>query len=315
MPAARGPGMNVSIRDLRAFLTVAELRSFTKAAERIHLTQAGVSSLIRSLEQTLNCRLFERTTREVHLTLEGRRLYPFAVRIVHDMQDFQAEMANLRQQRTRTISIGATPVVCSTFLPQLCYEFKKVQPDIQIDVTEIPFENVPQAIETGQVEIGLSGDADHLGSLSRHVIARFSLVWVSKRPEGMPPGPAGGAATIDWRQLSDAPLIMLKPDDPFQLMVDRYMRAAGQRLTGHISVGSVVTQISMVSAGIGDAIVPSIALPRDTSGFVLRRLVNPEVSMSFLGLTAEGIVPSPKLIQFLQIAKNRLPSLFANLSG
>lgn len=310
-PAFGPPAANVSIRDLRAFLLVAELKSFTKAAERIHLTQAGVSSLIRSMEQTLNCRLFERTTREVHLTLEGRRLYPFALRIVHDMQDFQAEVASLDRQRTRTLSIGATPLVCATFLPQLCYDFKKIQPDIQIDVTEIPFEGVPQAVENGQVEIGLSGDANHLGALSRHVIGSFSLVWLTRRREGVPPGPGGDRSTISWRQLSDGPLILLKPDDPFQLMVDRYLRAADQRMTGHISVGSVVTQISMVSAGIGDAIVPSIALPLDTSGFVIRRLVNPDVSMSFLGLTAEGVAPGPKLLQFLQIAKDRLPSLFA----
>jgi len=78
--------MNISRRQLEAFLAVARLSGFTRAAERLHLTQSAVSLLVRELESQLSVRLFDRTTRAVQLTDAGRELYPFAEKALAELQ-------------------------------------------------------------------------------------------------------------------------------------------------------------------------------------------------------------------------------------
>lgn len=84
--------MNLSTRQLRAFLQVARVGNFTRAAEQAHITQAGLSILIREMERQLGCRLFDRTTRVVSLTPAGRRLLPVVERMVTDLDDVAAEL-------------------------------------------------------------------------------------------------------------------------------------------------------------------------------------------------------------------------------
>src|SRR6185295_1838768 len=90
--------MNASVRQLRAFLSLAELRSFTRAAARSHLSQPAFSALIRALEDAMGARLFERTTRSVELTVEGRLFLDSAQRLV---RDFDQSVLDLRDHAAR----------------------------------------------------------------------------------------------------------------------------------------------------------------------------------------------------------------------
>ena len=77
--------MNLSTRQMRAFRHVARTGSFTRAAELAHMTQAGLSILVREMERQLGVRLFDRTTRVVQLTAAGRRMAPVAERVLHEL--------------------------------------------------------------------------------------------------------------------------------------------------------------------------------------------------------------------------------------
>ena len=83
--------MNLSLKQLKVFLGVANASSFTKTAQSMHLSQAALSAIIRELETQLNCRLFERTTRTVALTEAGRLFYPTAMKIVETLEKSRSE--------------------------------------------------------------------------------------------------------------------------------------------------------------------------------------------------------------------------------
>src|ERR1700754_4665481 len=98
--------MNFSMRQLRAFIAVAQHASFTKAAEQFHITQAGLSAMVRELEEQMQCRLFERTTRAVRLTPAGTHLLPIAQRTVRDLGDAAASLATLDSPRPDRLCVG-----------------------------------------------------------------------------------------------------------------------------------------------------------------------------------------------------------------
>ena len=88
--------MSTTLRQLKAFVLVAEQNSFTKAAEILCLTQSALSGLIKELEQNLDVKLFDRTTRKLHLSDAGSRLLPQARRVLNEMSVLNEKVDNLK---------------------------------------------------------------------------------------------------------------------------------------------------------------------------------------------------------------------------
>src|SRR5574341_703365 len=109
---------NLSTRQLRAFVALAEARNFTRAAARCHLSQPAFSALIRSLESTLGARLFDRTTRTVELTAEGSLFLDGAMRLLHDVQATVADLGDHVARRRGRVSLAALPALAAGWLPR-----------------------------------------------------------------------------------------------------------------------------------------------------------------------------------------------------
>ena len=95
--------MNLSLKQLKVFLGVANASSFTKTAQSLHLSQAALSAIIRELETQLDCRLFERTTRTVALTETGHLFYPTAMKIVDTLEKSVVELNELGRQKQASL--------------------------------------------------------------------------------------------------------------------------------------------------------------------------------------------------------------------
>src|SRR5262249_32467986 len=116
--------MNLSMRQIRAFLHVARTGNFTRAAERAHMTQAGLSILVREVERQIGARLFDRTTRAVRLTEAGRRLATVAESVLQQLDDAEAEVGAMGTVARQQLRIAATPLVSAHLLPQLLADFR-----------------------------------------------------------------------------------------------------------------------------------------------------------------------------------------------
>jgi len=101
--------MEYSLRQLSFFVAVADERSFTQAARKLHVTQPTLSTQVRALEQAMGFDLFIRSTRKVELTSEGRRMLAGARRLVDENEAFRTELKGLRRSRTLTVEMGSAP--------------------------------------------------------------------------------------------------------------------------------------------------------------------------------------------------------------
>jgi len=123
--------MNLSTRNLRAFLTLVELRNFTRAAEQCHLSQSAFSALIRSLEEAFGVRLFDRDTRRVELTPAGRR-FELVARDLLARFDQAMNMLSRDLQETTCVSVAAMPSLCARWLPPLLAGFQQEHPTVEV---------------------------------------------------------------------------------------------------------------------------------------------------------------------------------------
>ena len=146
--------MQWTLRQIEAFLTVANLRSFTAAGASLHITQSAVSNLIKDLEAQVGVPLFDRTSRFVSLSPDGRELYTLAQKAFHEfllMEKYAADLSSLRSGRVRIV--GA-PLIACTLLPLLLAHFKKSEPDIRVELVDQPMALVQSSIQQGDAEVG-----------------------------------------------------------------------------------------------------------------------------------------------------------------
>src|SRR5262245_48934791 len=115
--------MEISTRQLRAFRLAAQHRNFTRAAEALFITPSGLSVLIRELEGRLGFRLFDRTTRQVELTPQGRQLLSVIQRSLEELDSAIASIGRSATGTRRTLWLGTTPLVAANILPPAMREF------------------------------------------------------------------------------------------------------------------------------------------------------------------------------------------------
>src|ERR1700736_3866274 len=116
--------MDFTSRQLRGFLLVARHRSFSRAAAALFITPSGLSVLIRELEAQLGFRLFDRTTRHVAPTTQGNDLLAVARRSVEDFDSAVAHLGRSAIEASRSLSIGAPPLIAANILPPAIKEFR-----------------------------------------------------------------------------------------------------------------------------------------------------------------------------------------------
>src|SRR5215469_15168083 len=123
-----------SSRQLRAFLLVAQNHSFSRAAEALLITPSGLSLLIRELEKQLGFRIFDRTTRHVELTPDGKQLLSVARRSLEEIEGTVSRIGQATKQTGQVLSVGAGVSAADTILPQAISEFRRQRPDVKIQL-------------------------------------------------------------------------------------------------------------------------------------------------------------------------------------
>jgi DNA-binding transcriptional LysR family regulator len=297
--------MNLSTRQMRAFLQVARIGNFTRAAEQAHITQAGLSILIREMEKQLGCRLFDRTTRMVSLTPAGRRLLPVVERLLTDLDDVAAELGAEGDAARQTLRIAATPLVSSHLLPWVFASFREAHPQVALRLFDADLRDVEAMVEAGDADLGLGFFFRAAPGLDRTPVGRFELMRVTQAAaDGEPVGSA------PWSALRGAALIGLPPGNPIQKVIDRQLGEMGLADAQRPAFNFFGTLISMVEAGFGTAVMPTFALAACRRHRVQTDvLVKPRVGMDFFRVTRRGVHETEALRAFSETLERALPAL------
>src|SRR6266513_1811059 len=138
---------------LKIFLAVAQERSFSRAAAKVHRTQPAVSQAVRRLEDDLGEQLFDRSSKTGTLTEAGRMLQNYGERLIRLAEETESAVRDLRDLRRGRVLIGANEAAVHTLLP-LIVRFRRQFPEIAIDVRRVPARQIPVEVQQGSLDFG-----------------------------------------------------------------------------------------------------------------------------------------------------------------
>ncbi len=247
--------MDVQIGQLRCFLAVAEERHFTRAARAIGIAQPSVSAQVRRLESELGTPLFHRSKGNIALTPAGDTLIPFARRILADVDAAAAELRDVESLARGRLAVGATPSLAVTLLPAVLARFHRAHPGIDLALREAGSVDLVSALEEGSVDIALVILPLRRDILETQPLLREELVLAVS-----PTHPLARRRQIRVADLREVPLVMFREGYDLRSSTEAACRAAGFAPTFALEGGEMDGVLSLATAGLGAAIVPSIVI-------------------------------------------------------
>jgi LysR family transcriptional regulator, carnitine catabolism transcriptional activator len=301
--------MEFTSRQLRAFHLVAEHLSFARAAQAFFITPSGLSVLIREFETQLGYRLFDRTTRSVQLTRHGNDLLDATRRHLEEMDEAMARVNRSVQGKRQVMTLGTTPMVAANVLPQALREYRRRRPELRVSLFDADQDTVLREVQAGRLDVGV-GLFKEVRGVRRVPIFRFSLAVIRARRHGEAMG-----APVRWSALQGETVIALSPTSPHQQLIDQQL--AKSRVTvDTLGVANLLdTQMALVEADEGIAIVPSFGMAacRDRQ-VVMSPLVHPVVTMDLHQITKRGRTLPAGVDEFLAFLRTYLAG-WAKRSG
>ncbi|HZQ61533.1 MAG TPA: LysR family transcriptional regulator [Casimicrobiaceae bacterium] len=295
--------MNVTLRQLRAFVAVGELGGFTAAAERLHVTQSALSVTVRSLERELGLRLFDRTTRSVELTAAGREFYPLAQKTLEDLTSAVEHSRDLAELKRGRVTVAATTVVSSILLPPAVARFNRDFPGIRVVLRDgaVPAQ-IAHMVAGGEADIGIAPTALAPSELDATLFMEDTLELACARQH-----PLARKTRVTWRDLAGESLIALSGDDAIRQIVEERLRIARIRTMPAFEVAFLSTAMGLVDAGLGVAVLPSHARALARLHRVrFMKLVAPVVRRDVQLLTQRDRALSPAAARFRAFLLERL---------
>ncbi len=287
--------MNVTLRQLRAFVALVRMGSFTHAAASLHVTQSALSGLIKELEQGLGVRLVDRHTRRIQLTEVGHGFYPLVDKILQDLEGVLGGIADLKALKKGVVRIAAPQLMACTLLPEVIAAYREAQPEVQIRLVDCAVESVLARVANGEVDFGIGPER----ATAPEIVARtlfempFMLVFPNKHP-------LEKRKRITWDDAVGYPFIALQGQFTERLALDLHGSLRELTLNPSNEVAFMTTALSMVSTGLGvTACLPYAGSLVKLYQLQMRPLHEPELTRKFLVFTREGSSPSPAVESFI----------------
>lgn len=243
--------INLSSRDLEAFLALAQAQHFTRAAERCHLSQSAFSQKIARIEAVAGVALFSRSTRHVTLTPEGEVFAEEVRRIQQDLRHALAHLQDLATRRIGKVAVAALPSVAAVWMPQVIARYRAAHPSIRIELFDALAGGGLALLREGRVDLAITAGGDlREFDVTELRSERFYLV--------CPPSHALAARrAVTLAQLRGAELVQIARSSS----VRQHLEAAGVVAEpGALEVEHLATVAALVAQGLGVSVVPELTL-------------------------------------------------------
>ena len=279
----------MNLEQLRAFVTVAQLGNFTRAAEQLHLAQPSLSRQISTLEQSLGAELFHRARAGSTLTVAGESLLPLARRMLADAASVRRELDELAGLQRGRVRLGATPTLCISLVAEVLSAFHAAHPGIELHITESGSRGLLDHLAGGELDLALittSGPA----SPERFRVAPLlveELVVISSA--GAPPLTA--RESIGLGEVAGLPQVVFSSTYDLRATTDAAFAAAGLSPYTVIEGAEMDAVLRFVERGIGVAIVPAMVLI-ERSGLRSVRLSDPTLTRTISIARVADISPT-----------------------
>ena len=250
----------MTLKQLEAFVKIANNRSFTLAAKELFITQPTVSAYINNLEEELGVRLFDRTTKEVQLSDEGDRIYLYAKEILELADKIQNSFSMDEDNKVRQVVISTSSIPGQFLVPEILSAFKKKFPDVDFRVRETDSAGVVEDITNHMADIGLAGTEISTNKCNFIPFYDDELILVTENSEKYRKIKET-ATNLDWIRNED--FIMRESGSGTRREAVKLLESHGisqNELKISATFGKTVTVVNSVINGLGIAMMSRLAV-------------------------------------------------------
>jgi DNA-binding transcriptional LysR family regulator len=289
--------MNITLKQIRAFATVARERSFTRASERLHLTQSTLTTSIKILESEIGMRLFDRSTRSVVLTAQGTSFLPVAERMLRDLHDSLEDLRMTADRQRGSVTVAAAPSFINYVVAPAVAWMASAYPGISVRLAEETTEGVTRMVLGGEADFGVITLFQPVPTLDASLV--LSDVYGAVYRAGHPLDDE--AAPLSWTRLTGHTLVALAGANGIRALVDRHPKIPPGFKNPAYEVGSMSSLRSLLELGFCYTMLPSLAArPLVADGLCYRPLSKPVVRRHLYAVKKKGRTLSPSALALLE---------------
>ncbi|MBD0736696.1 LysR family transcriptional regulator [Streptomyces sp. CBMA29] len=285
----------MQFQQLAYFVAVADARHFTRAAERVHVSQPSLSQQIRALETELGAPLFSRARGNITLTDAGEALLPLARRILADADTARHEVLELAQLRRGRVRLGATPSLCTGLLPDVLRVFHDRHPGVRLLIEESGSHDLVRELARGGLDLALVvlPLPNPSPALTTVELFQEDLVVISSAAAEPPRSP------VRIADLEGRPMVMFRHGYDLRDLTLAACRSAGFEPYLTVEGGEMDAVLGFVRAGLGLGVVPSMVAARAGHDLRVTPLARPGLRRT-IALAHRSDVAPPRAARVLQ---------------
>ena len=298
--------INWTPRDLDIFLVLTETGSFRRTAAQVHLSQSAVSGVVARLEEALGTRLFDRTTRSVHLTAAGQVFVEQARLLNAQTQEAVQRVQHITQIQSGKVSLAALPSLAATVVPRVMARYAEQHPDIALQLHDTLSGPAFDLVRAGTVDFALTAANPDYADLDYTPLSADGFVLLIPLNHRL----AKGKTPLNWLQVAELTHISM----PLPASVRQYANAAfiEHRIAfqPRYEVEHIATIHAMVKAGLGVAALPELAAAFvQQEGVVSRRLTGPDIQRPLGVVTRRHRSLSPAAQEMVRMLRQETTAL------
>ena len=266
------PLTRFTIRQLEAFAAVAEAHGISAAAGRLGLTAQAVSQLVAELEGHVGFRLFDRTTRSVALSAPGRDFLNAVETVLKHLQAADGVAADIRNQASGIVRIGAPQVLAATALPAAARAYRTLRPKVSVRISDVPVDGIVEAVAGGDVEMAIGPDR----AVGKEVLRTplFDSPWVLWCA---PTHPLARPSRLTWRDLQGHALVAAGRDHERSVAQMMLTQPEDTRVMPVEIVDHTTTALGLAAQGLAATLAPAyVGVVAQSMGLTMRRVTAPE---------------------------------------
>lgn len=291
--------MKVDFAGLQAFVSVAELGGFGKAAEQLHLTQTALTRRVQKLEAYLGLRLLDRTTRSVALTAVGADFLPKARAIVAEMTSAVGGLKEMARTASGSFTLACMSTMATRLLPALIRNYADLHPGNRIRLLDLSSNEVREAVLSRRAEVGIAVHSDVHPELAERFLFDDPLVYYCHESH-----PNAARPRLAWREIRGSDLILVRGFTATRLLIEYQLLKHGVRTANAYEVQYHSTAVNLVEAGVGCAVLPWSVLGAGGRAPSRRvELVGPKVHRRVMLFTRRHASLSPAAQAFFDVAQ------------
>jgi len=262
--------MDMNVRQLKIFCKVMETGSMSEAARILAVSQPAVSKSIRLLEKSLALSLFKRSGDRLYPSMEAQRLYSSALRIFEEIQATAELGKKLQTAEVGTLKIAATYSVTAAYISESIEAFHNHRPLADIQFMALPPRQIIELVAAREIDVGVLYEPIAVPRIRPIPLCDVEIICALPRRHHL-----SGKQIIDGRDLANETLISFSGSAYAGDLIKRQCEAAGASWNVAIAVNQTVVAMAMAAAGIGTAVIDSLALNHEISKKIIIKPFRP----------------------------------------